>query len=222
VQVDGQPLRFDGKVPKKPLALLKALIAFGAHEVAEHALTDALWPDIEADAAHDAFNVALHRLRKLIPQGAERIRLQDGRLSLDPGSCWVDSLAFEELQGNAAGQKEALHLYQGHFLAEETSEPWSVSTRERLRSKFNRAVMAQGSALSAVGRDEEAIACFRQGLDTDDLAEEFYQGVMRSALRLRRPAEGIAAYKRLQRVFRMLLGVAPSPESEALLRQLAG
>ena len=43
---------------------------------------------------------------------------------------------------------------------------------------------------------------------------------MRSAMRLRRPAEGIAAYQRLQRVLAMLLGVVPSAETESLLRQL--
>ena len=62
--------------------------------------------------------------------------------------------------------------------------------------------------------------CYRHGLDIDDLTEEFYQGIMRGALRLKRPAEGIAAYQRLQRVLAMLLGVLPSVETEALLRQL--
>ncbi|MEO8847184.1 MAG: BTAD domain-containing putative transcriptional regulator [Casimicrobiaceae bacterium] len=231
VHVDGQPLKFEGKVPKKPLALLKALIAFGCSEVPEHKLTDALWPDDEADAAHAAFNVALHRLRKLIPGGVDRLRLQDGRLSLDPAACWTDCEAFEQLVSDtAAGRgdgvreteplRRALELYQGRFLAEDTNEPWSVSKRERLRGKFNRAVMSRGAELSAAGRDAEAIECYRRGLDTDDLAEEFYQGLMRSALRLQRPAEGIAAYQRLQRMLSMLLGIAPSAETEALRRQL--
>ena len=231
VHVDGKPLKFEGKVPKKPLALLKALIAFGADQVPVHVVTDALWADDEADAAHDAFNVALHRLRKLIPHGAELIQLQDGRLSLDLGACWVDSWAFEQLvaDGSAAQSggalssaplQQALELYQGLFLADDVSEPWSASTRERLRSKFNRTVVVHGRALSAAGREEEAMECFRRGLDTDDLAEDFYQGLMRSALRLQRPAEGIAAYQRLQRVLAMVLGVAPSAETEALLRQL--
>ena len=231
VHVDGEPLRFEGKVPKKPLMLLKALIAFGAEGVPVHVLTDALWADDEADAAHDAFNVALHRLRKLIPRGAEHIQLHDGRVGLDPGTCWVDSRDFEQLIADSgAGHegeprasealRQALELYRGHFLAEDTGEPWSVSTRERLRSKYRRTVMARGRALSEAGRDEDAMECYRHGLDTDDLTEEFYQGVMRSAMRLRRPAEGIAAYQRLQRVLAMLLGVVPSAETESLLRQL--
>ncbi len=228
--VDGEPLAFDGKLPKKPLTLLKALLALGAHEVPEHRLSDALWPDADADAAHDAFNVALHRLRKLIPRGSDAIRLHDGHLSLDSSLCWIDWRAFEALVTEADGATtgdnalallhRALALYEGHFLADDGNEAWSLSARERLRSKFNRVVIACGRALSAAGREAEALDCYRRGLETDDLAEEFYQGVMRSALALQRPAEGLATFHRLERTLARLFGVAPSPASQALRRSL--
>jgi ATP/maltotriose-dependent transcriptional regulator MalT/DNA-binding SARP family transcriptional activator len=231
IVVDGQPLRFDGKAPRKPLALLKALIALGARDVPEAALADALWPDDDADAASDALNVALHRLRKLLPHGAELVRLRDGCLGLDAGAVWLDCRAFEQLAAEAdvaldAGApaldllRRALALYRGHFLAADADEPWSVSARERLRSKFNRVVGACARSLSAAGRDEEALACYKRGLETEDLDERLYQGVMRCAIALRRPAEGIAAYQRCRRVLAMLVGVAPSIDTESLLRQL--
>ena len=233
IMVDGEPLAFDGKVPRKPLALLKALIACGANAVPEHLLSDALWPDDDADAAHDAFNVALHRLRKLLPGGTELIRLQDGRLSLDSRAVWLDCQAFEHLANQAGSAidvrrvsleplRRAFGLYQGHFLADEDHSAWSVSARERLRAKFGQVVIAYGQALGEAGRDDEAMACYRRGLDTDDLNEAFYQGVMRCALRLQRPAEGLAAYQRLKRMLSLLLGVMPSPASEALRRSLLG
>ena len=227
-----RPLVFDGKLPKKPLALLKALLALGAHEVPEHRLTDALWPDADADAAHDAFNVALHRLRKLIPQGSDVVRLQDGHVSLDAGLCWIDWRAFEALvaeadrsaggPGDAALEalRRALALYEGHFLADDRDEAWSLPARERLRSKFNRVVIACGRALSAAGREAEALDSYRRGLETDDLAEEFYQGVMRCALVLQRPAEGLTVYYRLERMLARLFGIAPSPASQALRQSL--
>ena len=228
-----EPLAFDGKVPRKPLALLKALIAFGADAVPEHLLTDALWPDDEADAAHDAFNVALHRLRKLLPGGTDLVRLQNGRLSLDRDACWVDCRAFEELLADTdrASQvqplpldrmRRAFALYQGHFLADDNGEAWSVSARERLRGKFSRVVVASAGAFSAAGRDEEALACYRRGIEADDLNEDFYQGVMRCALALKRPADGLVAYRRLERMLSLGLGIAPSPASQALRRSLLG
>jgi LuxR family transcriptional regulator, maltose regulon positive regulatory protein len=53
---DDQPLQFAGKVQRKPLALLKAMIAFGGRHVREELLIDALWPDADGDAARFAFD----------------------------------------------------------------------------------------------------------------------------------------------------------------------
>lgn len=229
--VDQVPLNFSGKVPKKPLSLLKALIAHGGSEVPEHVLTDALWPDEDADAAHVALNVALHRLRKILPLGNEIVRLQEGRLSLDADTCWIDSRAFEihvaAVDDAIAGGMDAtlvlhraLALYRGHFLSEDRDEPWSLSARERLRSKFNRIVVTCGRALSAAGRDAEALDCYRRGIETDDLAEDFYLGAMHCALILDRPADGLATYQRLERMLSLSLGIKPSPASQLLRRQL--
>jgi len=92
---DGEPIKFTGKVQQKPLALLKALVAFGGKDVPEEQLTDALWPDADGDLAHRSFEMAVHRLRKLI--GNDKvIQLQERRLSLDTDLCWVDVWAFDK------------------------------------------------------------------------------------------------------------------------------
>lgn len=228
---DEGPLVFGNKIPKKPLALLKALIAFGGKAVAEHLLTDALWPEYEADAAHDAFNAALHRLRKLLPHEPELLRLQDGLLTLDTGRCWVDAYAFAELADRNLSPPEAdagilvpldqaLALYRGHFLRDDSAESWSVVPRERLRSRFQRAVTVHGESLLAQGEFEKAMAVFRRGLEIDDLDESFFQGLMQCALLLGRPAEGLAAYQRLKRMLLLLMGVPPSAKSDALHHKL--
>lgn len=46
---DGRPLVFAGKVQKKPLEILKAVIAFGGRDVPVDTITDALWPDADGD-----------------------------------------------------------------------------------------------------------------------------------------------------------------------------
>ena len=66
VRVDGTALQFAGKSQKRPLSLLKTLIALGGQDVAEARLADALWPDAEGDAAQQALATTLHRLRGLI------------------------------------------------------------------------------------------------------------------------------------------------------------
>jgi hypothetical protein len=45
------------KTQRKPLELLKALIAFGGRAVLEEQLTEALWPEAKGHAAHQAFTL---------------------------------------------------------------------------------------------------------------------------------------------------------------------
>ncbi len=94
----GIPLTFPGRAKRRPLEMLKALIAFGGRDVSQERLSEALWPDSEGDAAHRSFDTTLHRLRKLIGND-KAILLQNGQLSLNSEICWVDAWAFERLQG---------------------------------------------------------------------------------------------------------------------------
>lgn len=58
------------RITRKPLELLKAILALGGREVDPASITDLLWPDAEGDAAQKALETALHRLRKQL--GNER------------------------------------------------------------------------------------------------------------------------------------------------------
>ena len=95
VRRDDVPLRFGRKVQRKPLALLKTLIALGGHAVREDLVMDALWPEASGDAARVAMASALHRLRGLLGLEAAIVR-QDSQLSLDARTmpltpCWAAS-----------------------------------------------------------------------------------------------------------------------------------
>jgi hypothetical protein len=87
-------ITFTGKGQRKPLELLKALVASGGRQVSDVNLAEAVWPRIEGDSAHRSFTTNLHRLRKLL--GEDRaLPLAEGKLSLDGGYVWVDVWAFE-------------------------------------------------------------------------------------------------------------------------------
>ena len=154
---DGEPVRFTRKVPRKPLALLKALIAFGGRTVREDLVIDAVWPDAEGDAARVALASALHRLRGLLGHEQAVLR-QDGLLSLDAQVCWVDVWAVERLLGRAETAndpreftRKATDLYQGSFLEETGS---SFRRPRRLPMAFAAAcsVSSFASAASASRR----------------------------------------------------------------------
>lgn len=232
---DAAPIRFARKTRRRPLQLLKALIAFGGRSVGTDQLATALWPELEGDMAYNAFEITLHRLRRLLGvEGA--VALRDGLLTLDNRLCWVDLWAFEQAASrtetllNRANpdadtmrelSSRAVALYHGHFLGRETPEPWSISMRERLRSRFLRQLLAVANYWEEAGRPEAAIQCYQKGLETDDLAEIFYQRLMICYDRLGRKSEALAVYRRCRSTLALILSIAPSPATEAVRRRVA-
>jgi len=235
VNKNGEPLVFSSKAQHKPLELLKALLALGGREVAEETLVEALWPDTEGDAAHQALHTTLHRLRKLL--GAEgAIVLQDRKLSLARAICWVDAWVFERLAGqidnlvrqsptapaplvNALGSK-AIGLYRGIFLSQDTDPPWSVTPRERLHDKFRRMIHALSTYWAGTGQWQILVDNLQRALDAEPAAEAIYQQLMLGFQKLGRPAEAISVYERCQKILTATLGVGPSAATEAIRQSI--
>jgi ATP/maltotriose-dependent transcriptional regulator MalT/DNA-binding SARP family transcriptional activator len=220
-----KPIQFSRKVQRKPLALLKALIAFGGRRVRESLLMDALWPDAEGDAARVALASALHRLRALM--GSERaIVRQEGQLSLDARSCWVDVWAVERLLGRAeAGQTESLRkavdLYRGVFLDEQEVElPQAAALADTLRRRLLRQI-----ARAARQCDEndwpQAVDWYEHALRVDPCAEDVCRSLMKAYHALGRPAEVAESYRRCRAALAAIRGTRPSPETEGLLKALS-
>ncbi len=233
---DDGPLSFSRKAQRRPLMMLKALLALGGKDVPEERLTDILWPDAEGDLAHQSFATTLGRLRALLGNDSA-LSLRGGRVTLEPNFCWVDAFAFEALveridrgraglgtdrDGSQAASlvRQAIALYKGPFLPEESFHPSIAAARERLRSKFLRVVGAVGRAMEREGQWTEAIAWYRQALEVDDLAEEFYQRLMISLARAGQPAEAASVFRRCQRTLSAALGIAPSAETLGIAKEL--
>ena len=239
---DGKPLQYSRKVQQKPLLMLKAVIAFGGREVPEDIIEDILWPEAEGDAAHSAFTTTLFRLRQLL--GIEQaIQFHESKVYLDPRYCWLDVWAFERIMGNVdtawrtgrdrdgaaerSREKEqiakltekAIEMYTGPFLSGD-HEPWMVSIRERLRNKFLRNVRRLGLYWEQFGELDKAVECYQKGLEVDDLTEEFYQCLMKCYQQMGKRAEALAVYKRCYQILSSVLGIEPSPETEAIKRAL--
>ena len=175
--------------------------------------------------AHQSWATTLYRLRQLL--GEEKVlRRQEGRLTLDNTYCWVDAWAFERILEQAEvrwkeGQKDgavkltekAVELYKGpFFLGQKSEELWAMSLRERLRSKFFRGVKRIGLFCQEREEWDKAIDCYQKGLEVDNLAEEFYQGLMTCYQRLGRRSEALLVYSRCKKVLSTALGVSPSPQ----------
>ncbi len=230
---DDKPVTFSGKVQQKPLALLKALIAFGSRDIPDDKLVDAIWPEAEGDAAKQSFDTTLHRLRKLLGDD-EAITLQNGHVSLNNLRVWVDVWAFERLlcdaedrwKKSSAGNmpdmtavsltEKALAFYKGHFLPGETKQAWSMSSRERLHMKFLSSVSVLAGHWQRAGDCEKAVQTLRKGFEIDGLAEEFYQQLMVCHHRLGQEAEVVKTFYRCRSILSKSLGIEPSRRTKEI------
>jgi DNA-binding SARP family transcriptional activator len=232
IMKEGKPLQFTGKAQKMPLELLMVLISYGGVEVSIEKIMDALWYETDGDMARSAFSTTLNRLRNLIGI-KEAIQLQAGKVTLDKNYFWVDVWAFVrtldeaealwekgERQEAIARYEKAITLYKGHFLAEESEEPWMIPLRERLKSKFLDAILKLGECWEQEEAFENAIACYEKGLAIDNLEEIFYQRLMKCFYNLGHHAEAIKVYKQCKDALNEFLGIRPSYETEAIYKKI--
>lgn len=223
IEKDGEPVRFTGKVQRRPLDLLKIVIALGGRDVDAQDISDGLWPDAEGDAAADALATALRRLRLLLGDPGALV-LQDNKLTIDARRVWVDVWALDHLFNRTdrapADFARLLALYSGAFLEKDADVSWVWPLRERLRNRFLRELVKQGGLLMHAEQHAEAIRLFEKGLEVDNLAEELYCSLMRCYQALGRRAEALSIYERCRKLLSSRLGVTPSPETEVLHQAL--
>jgi LuxR family transcriptional regulator, maltose regulon positive regulatory protein len=230
---DGEPVTFTGKAQKKPLDLLKVLIALGGRNVDFTALMGILWPDATGDA-QKAFEMALSRLRKLLGQ-SDVILIQDGKLTLNPLLAWVDAWAFERLLPRADDQitsggdnadveradraRGAFDLYRGRFLEREPKAPWIQAKADRLHAKFLRLVLSIGQSQEETSWDQAA-RVYERGLELDNLVEELYRRLMICHRQRGQLADAMNVYRRCRENLSIILGVAPAADTVAIYNSI--
>ncbi len=219
-------------MPKKPFAMLKILIALGGKEVSEPQVSDMLWPEIDGDKAHNSFKTTLARLRQLMST-KDAILICGGQMTLNARLCWVDVWEFERLLNSAdhaarCGYKEksfryiesAIGIYHGNFLTGDISAPWTFFIRDRLRDRLFRNLIRLGIYLEDNSQHEKALDCYIKGIETYELAEEFYQKLITCYHRLGRNDEALNVYDRLKKTLAATIKRNPTSKTECIIKAL--
>lgn len=145
VEVAGEPLRWGRKEQRRPLAVLRMLVAGGPKGLRQDLLAEALWPGADGDAGQHALETALYRLRRLLGSNASILQ-RGGRLALAPDRVFVDAWAVESLLERAGApapgaalpdetRRRVRELYRGDLFGEEPDEGLMIDARRRLRSR---------------------------------------------------------------------------------------
>ncbi len=219
---DDTPVEIKGRAFKKPLDLLKAIIAYGSPDIAVHKIVDALWPDSNGDQAYSAFTTTLNRLRALL-DNKEAIRLRDGILMIDEGICRIDTGAFAHFISKAdqsweKGDREQAALfyekafvcYEGNFLEEEGEILWIASFREQLKELYIKAVTRLGILCEEQHEFEKAVDLYSRGLIVDQTNEILYQKSMTCCNCLGRYGDVEKIFRRCKNALKNFLDIEPS------------
>lgn len=201
VSVDGLPITFGARPQKKPIDLLKLLVAQGPAPVAATTIIDALWPEADGASAKGSFDMALLRLRKLLGRD-DLVRLEAGRAGLDREQVWVDAWAFAA---------DAGATYGGTLFGSDHDDGWHSASRQRLLDLYLRRVQDNGEKLEGEHLPAQALALYEAALSHDPLAEVMTRGAMRCWIALGEPVQALRCFERCRERLSSALGVAPSP-----------
>jgi two-component SAPR family response regulator len=231
---DGEVLHVEGKAQRKPIELIKVLVALGGSDVPANKLIDVLWPTPSDGDGQKALDITVHRVRKLLGSD-DAVKVTDRRASLNPQMVWIDVWALERKLAplipavNAArpdialleaAAPQVLTLYRGHFLTGETEEPWQIPLRNRLAGRFQRFVLRLGEHWEANQAWARAGELYQRAIELDPLAEIFYRRHMICLRAQGQRAEAMEVFRRCRQTLSVVLGVTPSTETEAVFRQL--
>ena len=224
IAIDDESLLHTGHCHKKPLQLLQLLLALNPDGTTVQALSDALWPDAEADAAHHAFEVNLQRLRRALGR-PDALLLHAGTLRLNRAVCWVDCWTLDAIARQLDAEslveppealaRQLLQVCRGPFLpGVDTS--WAWLSRQQFAARFLRAVEQLGGLLETRGQTDLAIDLYRRALESDPVAEAVCRRLMAVLAAAGRQTEALAAYARCVDACEAGLGVPPSDLTRGL------
>lgn len=207
---------------RKALGLL-AFVAVERSGASRSQLAYLLWPEKAEEQARASLRQELSRLGQSLGRALQKPSQQ--LLRLDPTIIQVDLWDFWD--AIRAGQpRKALELYRGPFLQglqlRETAafEGWQAQIRQETQQHYLQCLLALAAAEEQAGRLGEALALWRQAIVIDPLAERPYLEAMRLSELLGDRAGALRLYQNMEQALADELGLAPSPEAQALVQGL--
>lgn len=239
LEIQGKPYQPPRKAQDKPLELLKLLVtcqATGRESAEKSWIAERLWPDAETENARKSLDMTIGRLRRLLGHD-DTIVASEGRLQLSAAEVWTDLKpllnAISEAQmrrdehmtgkrssgGDAAANISAVFdNYRGQFLADEDGPAWLLAGREAIAARVRQVLLAADAMLDG-SADDVLIPALQRAILADPTSEDLARALMRAHLRNGRNSETVNVYRQLREMLSLVLGIAPSSETDHIRDQ---
>lgn len=222
----------------KARSVLRYLVANQGRPVPKETLMDLFWPDANFEAArrnlHQAIYCLRHTLRREDPELSPILFENDCYLLNPTLNIWIDYVEFKErvdtgrILEQAGRHKEAAavytlaeRLYTGDFLADDLFEEWAYVQREHLRSLYLD-LTSRLSDYYLVQQDySKVIHLGQKVLRHDSCYEDAHRWLMWGYLARGQRQLALRQYFQCVETLQAELEVTPSPETQALYRQIA-
>src|SRR2546429_4596477 len=232
---------------RKALALLVYLaVEGGTHP--RKTLSEAFWPELDAEHGRAALRATLFELGRLFeschePGERAHLLVERDTLGFDQGSLLVVELRLVESASKQVGRgieplasqaheallaqlEQATHLARGPFLAGFTLrdsqffDDWTRQHREYWHLRLHKLFDVLSKLYERVGDAEHAIETVTRWLSFDQLNEEGYRRLMRLRFSQGDRAGALRAYANGRAVLADELQVEPEPETVALAKRI--
>ncbi len=215
------------------------LVAERERAVTQSELAEVLWPDSLPPSWPVALSAVISKLRqKLGTVGLDRDRVIANAFRCyqfrPPADSWIDLEAAADAVHQAEGavlanQPQAAYgpsliattIARRPFLSGEDA-PWVMTRREHLRDILVRALDCRVEALMWNGELALAQDQARAAVELEPYRESGYRRLMQVLVRRGDRAEAVRVYQDCRRRLADELGVAPSDETESLMRSVIG
>ena len=228
VAISGKALPDAAWRQKRAAAIVKLLALEPTHRLHRDHVTEALWPDVDPDAAGNNLRVFLHYARRELESvGAPPATFlaRDGEdLLLGPSELIrVDVDRFEEALDRAwrtpdpEASQAALDRYHGDLLPEDPYEDWVADRRVTLRTSYLTLLSRLAELHEQRAELGQAINVLQRLLAAEPLDEAAHAALIRLLALTGRQRQALQQYENLVLLLERELGVDPEPATRELL-----
>ncbi|MBI3259872.1 MAG: tetratricopeptide repeat protein [Ignavibacteriae bacterium] len=236
VTIGNRQLTNDDWQRKKARDIFKILLINHRKSVTIDELIDFLWSDSANKNLIPTLWNSVSYIRKALEPDikphtpSSYIKISDRSYMLDLGTeVSIDFLQFKDILASSRQEnnvevkmsllENAVALYTGEFLKEDSFEEWASFERESMKELFLEATIEIGNYYFHKSKIPDAVIYARMAIETDKIYEEGYKLLFTALANNQQISELTKAWKLCQKAYKKELGVHPPRFLEKLLLQ---